>query len=199
MAAVGVVAGAGAASAWRSAPAPMAIPATIGVVRLGVLMDGLTEAKDKGAALEARRQSVVADLQVLEQEIKALQAQIEAGGLAGEQLFNTAQELSEKQAFGNARLEAAQTRLDIARGDMMRELYQKVTAAVQMFAENNGYDLVLVDDRSFPMARPQSTTQAQQEAIQRKRVLYARESLDVTDQVLTLMNNQYAAGGGGRP
>lgn len=198
MAVFGVIAGAGAASAWRASPAPLAAPATIGTIRLGALMDGLQEAKDKGAALEGRRLSVVADLRVLEEEVKALQAQIEAGGLTGEALFNTAQELSEKQAFGQARLEAAQTRLDIARGDMMREMYEKVTLAASQYAENNGYDLILVDDRSFPLARPQSTTATQQEAIRNKRILFARASLDVTDQVLTQMNNQYQSGGGGR-
>ncbi len=199
MAVVGVIAGAGAASAWRASPAPMAVPANVGMIRLGSLMDGLQEAKDKGTSLEGRRLSVVEDLRVLEEEIKTLQARIEAESLTGEALFNVAQELSEKQAFGQARLEAAQTRLDIARGDMMREMYEKVTVACGQFADNNGYDLIMVDDRSFPLARPQSTTAAQQEAIRGKRVLFARQSLDVTDQVLTLMNNQYAAGGGGRP
>jgi len=177
----------------------MAVPANVGMIRLGSLMDGLQEAKDKGTSLEGRRLSVVEDLRVLEEEIKTLQARIEAESLTGEALFNVAQELSEKQAFGQARLEAAQTRLDIARGDMMREMYEKVTVACGQFADNNGYDLIMVDDRSFPLARPQSTTAAQQEAIRGKRVLFARQSLDVTDQVLTLMNNQYAAGGGGRP
>lgn len=198
LAVAGILAGAGAASAWRSAPAPMAAPASIGVVRLGALMDGLKEAQDKGAMLEARRLSVVADLKALEQQIQTLQETISAGTLQGEQLFNTAQEISEKQAFGQARASAAETRLDIARGDMMRELYTKVTVAVAQFAQNNGYDLILVDDRSFPLARPQSNTAAQQEAIRGKRVLYARESLDVTDQLLTLMNNEYANGGGAR-
>lgn len=198
VAAAGIVAGAGVASAWRQAPAPMAAPAAVGVIRLGTLMDGLTEAKDKQAALEARRLTVVADLRALEQEIQSLQGQISSGTLQGEALFNTAQDMTEKQAFAQARVQAAQSRLDIARGASMRELYEKVVAATDQFAQANGFDLILIDDRSFPLADMQSSTAEHQAAIRSRRVLYARESLDVTDQVLTLMNNQYAAGGGNR-
>jgi Skp family chaperone for outer membrane proteins len=197
IAAAGVLAGAGVAGAWRSAPAPLAAPASVGVIRLGSLMDGLTEAKEKGAALEARRQTVVAGLRELEAEIQALQAQIASDTLQGEALFNAAQDMSEKQAFGQARMQAAQTRLDIARGDMMRELYEKVVAACGQFAENNGYDMILVDDRSFPLAEMTSSTAEHQAAIRARRVLYARASMDVTDQVLTLMNNAYAQNAAG--
>jgi Skp family chaperone for outer membrane proteins len=169
----------------------MAAPASIGVIRLGALMDGLTEARQKGEALEARRSAVVADLKQLEAEIQALQAQIASGTLQGEALFNTAQDMSEKQAFGQARMQAAQTRLDIARGDMMRELYEKVVAACDTFAQNNGYDMILVDDRTFPLAEMQSSTAEHQTAIRARRVLFARSNLDVTEQVLTQMNNAY--------
>jgi Skp family chaperone for outer membrane proteins len=191
IAVAGILGGAGVASAWRSAPAPMAAPASIGVIRLGALMDGLTEARQKGEALEARRSAVVADLKQLEAEIQALQAQIASGTLQGEALFNTAQDMSEKQAFGQARMQAAQTRLDIARGDMMRELYEKVVAACDTFAQNNGYDMILVDDRTFPLAEMQSSTAEHQTAIRARRVLFARSNLDVTEQVLTQMNNAY--------
>lgn len=197
----GVLVGAGVASGLRPVPAavPAAAPATIGVVRLTALITGLTESKERAASLEARRLAVLADLRSMESELQGMQEQISSGALRGEQLLNLMQEYSERQAIGQARLQAVQTRLDIARGDHMREMYDKVRAAVAEFAAANGYDLIIVDDRSFPMPRPQSSTEVQQEAIQARRVMYAREGMDVTEQVLTLMNNRYAAGGGGRP
>lgn len=196
VAAAGILAGATVAGAWRSAPsAPMAAPASIGVVRLGALLDGLTETKERSAGLETRRLAVVADLTRLEDEIKAIQAQITAGTLQGEDLFNAAQDMSEKQALGQARVQAAQTRLDIARGAMMREMYEKILVAAEQFAQSNGFDMIVVDDRSFPLADMQSSTNDHIAKIQARRVLYAREHLDVTDQLMVLMNNQWAARG----
>lgn len=199
VAAAGILVGAGIAGAWRSAPVvPMAAPTTIGVVRLGSLMDGLQEAKDKSASLEARRADWAAQIKLLETEIQTLQAQLEANTLQGSARFEALQDIGEKQVLAEARTRGYEARLDIARGDMMREIYEKVVAASEQFARTGGYDMIVVDDRSFGLAAlGRSTTQQHLESIQRRRVLFAGESLDVTDQLLTQMNNSYRASGAG--
>lgn len=199
LAVAGMVLGASVAGAWRPAEAPMAAPATIGVLRLNAVLDRLEQYRDMRASLEAMAAPIKAGLDTQREEIRTMQEVVNSGTLTGDRLFDARQDLLERQQLLEMRTEIANARFDALNGDMLRTLYQAVTAATTQFAQNNGYDLVFIDDRGIALAPPRSPTEVQAEVIGRKRVLFARESLDVTDQVLTLMNNQYASGGAGRP
>ena len=51
---------------------------------------------------------------------------------------------------------------------------------------------MLLDDRPIQMPETGSVKDYN-DVIQRKRVLFAREGMDITDQLITVMNNEYAA------
>jgi len=65
-------------------------------------------------------------------------------------------------------------------------------AGVDAFAKQEGFDIVMLDDRAMQLPSQASMRDFNQ-IIVNKRVLFAREGLDVTDRLVTVMNNDYAA------
>ena len=77
----------------------------------------------------------------------------------------------------------------------MKDVYVKIQAAVAKLAQKGGYTLVLLDDRAITL--PKTTTDREMNAaILSKQILFAANGLDVTDELVTMMNNEYQAPSG---
>ena len=70
------------------------------------------------------------------------------------------------------------------------ELYEKIKIAAQQLADEHGYDIILVNDSV--VAIPESTENVIRE-ISSRRVLFAREQMDITDQLIQSMNTEHQA------
>ena len=81
---------------------------------------------------------------------------------------------------------------DLQKGEMFRTLYESATAAVQRVAKLDGYQLVLLDDREIKFEADLSPAQVGP-VIQNKRILFAEDAIDITERVLTDMNNAFNA------
>jgi len=78
--------------------------------------------------------------------------------------------------------------------EMQVEIFDKIRAAIARLAERRGYQLVLSHDGQVELtARDRDSVQ---KAIAARRVLWAENQLDITEELLRTMNNEWAAGGG---
>jgi Skp family chaperone for outer membrane proteins len=92
----------------------------------------------------------------------------------------------------------AADKMDVERSLLMRDLYRSVKAAVKTMAEAEGYDIVIVDDSQGELltsdeARVSREAQVRQQ-IAARRVLYTAPTVDVTEQLIVRMNNEFKAG-----
>ncbi|MCA9290989.1 MAG: OmpH family outer membrane protein [Phycisphaerales bacterium] len=98
-------------------------------------------------------------------------------------------------------LEFAKQQIDVERALRFKSLYSEIRKEIRLFAGVQGYDLVLVDDSdgepdwddSLKIARE---VQIRQDILKR-RVLYAADNVDITEQIIIRMNNAFNAKGGG--
>jgi Skp family chaperone for outer membrane proteins len=98
-------------------------------------------------------------------------------------------------------LEFAKQQIDVERALRFKSIYSEIRKEIRLFAGVQGYDLVLVDDSdgepdwddSLKIARE---VQVRQDILKR-RVLYAAETVDITEQIIIRMNNAFNAKGGG--
>ncbi len=169
-------------------------PINVGLVDLALLMNNLQELKDrndqtmgKGKSLEGRLEEVKTQMKSIETELKEVIPETDTKL----RLERVAQQF-ELQATYEARLKAYQRIIDLDHGDILNDVYPKVTDAIKRFASKEGLDMILVDDRPIPLPR-NGTVKDYNEIIQRKRILFARDGLDLTEQLTTMMNNEYAA------
>ena len=97
------------------------------------------------------------------------------------------------EALSYQRFAAAQ--VDIERSLMYRDLYQKIQTSVQEIAEQNGYDLVLINDvhREIlvnPKAKVSREFQVR-EQLQVKRIVFSSSQIDITEQIVSHMNLEW--------
>ncbi|MBC8201919.1 MAG: OmpH family outer membrane protein [Planctomycetes bacterium] len=97
------------------------------------------------------------------------------------------------EALSYQRFAAAQ--VDIERSLMYRDLYQKIQTSVQKIAEQNGYDLVLINDvhREIlvnPNAKVSREFQVR-EQLQVKRIVFSSNQIDITEQIVSHMNLEW--------
>lgn len=87
------------------------------------------------------------------------------------------------------------SQIDIERSLMFRDLYKKIKESVAVVAEENGYDLVLINDDARdivvnPKAQVNREFQVRNQ-IEEKRIMFASEQIDITEQIVTHMNIEW--------
>lgn len=187
------------AAAWARRPADTNFaapaPTAIAIVDLEKVMNQLTELKDKNQDVESRGKQLQSKLDGVVDEVKAVDEQLK---MVPTTEVRRRQDLilqkRELEASIETKKKVYQKQIDLDNGDVIRELYIKILAAVEAVSKKEGFDLVIVDDRTIAMP-PGGTSAQYGELIQSRRVLYANEALNITDRVFTIMNNDYASGG----
>jgi len=166
-------------------------PVAAAVVDLELVQQGLEEWAFRDAKRKERAQGLQDELYTLAQDLKVKQEN--ANTLPkGESRRNAVMKILELQSNLKFKKELYQQLIDIEQGDLIRKMYDKIVAAASDVAEEEGFDLVLVDDRKI--SSPDEATQQQVTAVlMQRRVLYASSRVDITDRLIAKMNNEFAA------
>lgn len=180
-----VSAKAGAASAYKGPPAAP----VIAVVDLEGVLGGLNERKDKESALKTSLEDMQKRVTALGDEAKGEQSKVEQA--TGAQKIALAKAMREKIIRAEFEKQYSEKVLGEMQGEMLRELYLKIDEAAGRLAKQNGYQLVLASDEKVNI--PQGAPGEVLRAIALKRMLYVDQSLDITQEIVALMNNEYAA------
>lgn len=172
-------------------------PLVIATVRIDALFDGLqqrAEAKAEVAALEAELQG---ELTARQQEITALEEKLEDVVAAARR-----DELMDQITLARMRLQlwqqSATAELEVEKAIRLQYLYQSLRAAIKALADDEGYDLVLLNDSSDELpfdreARVPAQLQILQQVSNRK-ILYVNSAVDITEDLIIRMNNALRAG-----
>ena len=171
----------------------MAQPNTVALVDVERALNELDELGALNAELGVRVEKRQKDLDALRIQIENLQAELlELPDNATEQRRELRAQIFELSETAKARANAYQSLINIEKGEIIRPLYLKLLESVEEVAAKQGYDLVLFDNRALQV--PQDVQGVINEAIQAKTILYAGDSLDITDQIIVQMNNKYKTG-----
>ena len=176
-------------------PAPAPAPSSIALVNLERLFENLAELKARNAQIKTEQDGKYAELTQLDDKIKALEAELKDTIPLSERQkrADKAAEIAESRGILKVRSELLGGTIERKNFEVIRDLYDKAGAAVAVFAAREGYDLVLLDDRS--LALPESgSMNGLNSVILSKRILFAKGGVDVTDRLITQMNNEYTAG-----
>lgn len=172
-----------------------AAPGRIATVDLGKVFDRLAENADWEMRLTALQQSIASEFQsrqqTLEQRFKELESVSDADEIAIRR---------EELALARLRFEEwgrlKQLELDREKSLRWQTLYRAVRDEAARLAEAEGFEVVLVNDSLGPInvSRELDMSQEQQVKIQieARRLLFAANSTDITEQLVVRMNNSRA-------
>jgi Skp family chaperone for outer membrane proteins len=157
-------------------------------------MNNLTELKDRNAEVRVVRDEGLAKRDVLAEEVKALETELSTSVPKNDMKERVRKlgELAEKRQLLKVRSEGFNAQLDVINSQIIRELYAKVNKTIEEFAKREGYSMVLLDDRGIELTQQMTSNEVNQ-VILSKRILFADGSLDLTERIATVMNNEYGA------
>lgn len=175
-------------------------PAVIGVVDLErVISEKLTELKALNDKMEETRNKRIDELKALNKEVEKIEQDLKetpedqtqrrlaliASGTMKGKLLETQKQIYEELT-------------SLEKGEVIRNLYLKAVKAAEAYANANNFDLIMLDDRSIPVP-PGRKDNWYSTTIIGKQILFAKSSIDITEAIVTMMNNDYSAGKGAAP
>jgi Skp family chaperone for outer membrane proteins len=176
---------AGATATTRLAPEPT----RIATVNLEKLVEQLAEVKERDAGVKARGLQRQEELDKIKNDLKTIESDVkEMPRDSADRREKIARGLELKQV-ADTKLRVYQQLINIEKGEILADIYKKICDASARLAEREGYDVVLMDDRVIQIPETGSDGDVNG-AIQAKRVLWARDSLDITDRLVTMLNNE---------
>ena len=138
------------ALAWAQAPA--AASGKVGVISLQEAVGSTAEGKKAFEELQKKYEPRRQDLQRQQQEIAALQDQLQRGQvtLSDEERIRLNRELEDKQKILKRATEDANADFQADNQDTFRRLAQKMGRLITEYAQQNGFDLI-VDHSQLPV------------------------------------------------
>ena len=181
-------------SATANSGAAVAPASSVAFVQLDRVLDSLDERTERQAELNTFIAEREAQLQEL---VAARDAAVEAlellrPGTAAHR--EKAREVLEIRAQLETRQKLLQEIISLETGRILAELYTKIKAAVGEIARRDGYDLLLHGDAHVELP-PNLSQTGVFTFIQERKLIYAGEQVDITDDVGRYMNNAFQAGG----
>ena len=182
-------------------------PSVVATVRLSAVLEKLDQRGEAEANLNALAQKVKGDEKTRKDEIQKMQDQLEelrkAAGDAvdpGAEITDLQEQVAQKTLQLQAWSRFTVDKVDIEKSLLMQDLYRNIKTAAQTMATANGYDLVLVDDSQAELSTTgDSRVSREAQVVQQiaaRQLLYVNPALDITDQIITRMNNAHKAAGG---
>jgi len=169
---------------WAKAKEEIA-PARIAVVSVRRILENSKKNAQWEAKARAEGEKIMAELDKLSKELQAIEADMATRKVGSSDYLKLMREGTEKQAILEAKDKGYQQELTLKQQQRIEELYQEIIAAVASVAKNKGVDLVIAKEEfQFPSTSLRELTLV----IQTSKVLYNAEHMDITNDVLAVLD-----------
>jgi Skp family chaperone for outer membrane proteins len=184
---------------WSAGPARAAADhqIAIGVVRTGEIIRGMAEMKKMQTDGRAKLADLQQQQQQLEKELQDLTQHRDNMDKPGSQQYiDDSNKIDEKQVHLEMWGRISSLQLDRWKKQALKDMYDHVAAATAQVAEQQHLDLVLADES--PDIGPDMdkvTSQQLQAVLASRAVLFANKKADITQEVLTTVEFNFAKSG----
>ena len=176
-------------------------PTVVATVNLSTVMDGLSERADLSAELAAKVQVIQAEDKRRTEELQTRAMELD-DVVDPERLAALQDELDLLLLQRGAWQQFSQQEIDIDRSLMLEGIFQSMKDAALELAEIEGIDLIMIEnsEQGLQIVPDNRVSREQQvgEQISSRRVLWREQAIDISDELIIRMNNDYAASTGGR-
>lgn len=191
---VGTLAFRSGATSMRSAPT---VAPLIAVVNVETLVNQAAETEARNAANDNKYKGDIDELKKMEGRAEGLRTEAKAlkpDDRAG--LLNLRMQLAELEGRYKAKGEFLAATRDEEFAGILREVYTKALATIEQYAKQHNIALVIMDDSSMPLPKNNSMSSMNSSIVQRQMLYVDKSTLDITNDILAKMNNDYTAAGG---
>jgi Skp family chaperone for outer membrane proteins len=162
-------------------------PAKIGLVSVRTVFQNCKKNKDYTDKMNAEKDRVIAELDKLNKEIDAIQADLKTRKPGSDEYLKLLKDMSDKKASLESQKQYFQDQFRVKDQMWTEKMYLEVIGAVNKIAKQKGYDLVLERDE---IELPAASATELMLMIRTHKVLYYKEDLDITNEVLAAVDAQ---------
>lgn len=162
-------------------------PARIAVVSVRRVLENTKKSALWEEKARAEGKKIMAELEKLSKELQAIEADMATRKVGSSDYLKLMREGTEKQAILEAMDKFYQQELVLKQQQQIEQLYQEIIAAVASVAKEKGVDLVIAKEEfRFPSSSLRELTLV----IQTSKVLYHAEHMDITNDVLAVLDKE---------
>lgn len=173
----------------------LAPPTSVATIELNRVLAGLNQRTSAEADLQVRRDRIRTEGESRKKNIDDLRTRLEAATGPERESLQEDIVLGELGNDGWLQFELAQ--LDIEKALLMENLYRQIKVATEELARAQGYDLVLINDADEPFAFSNQSKMPRESQLRNqiasRRVLFANNTVDISDDLVQRMNNSFNA------
>ncbi len=168
-------------------------PSVVAVVDIQRVINGLDELKDRERDLENLGAQLKARVDSIDKKVTDARSAVDL--LPADSPERRAKQEELRRLLLDLEIEAkwSQTRIDEKRGEIYAQLFRKINDGAARLAKQSGYDLVLSSDASAELPL-MGAEQAIRNLIVSRRVFFASESIDATNDLIQMLNNDHKLG-----
>lgn len=184
-----------AVSANAAAQAAAGVPASvrIAVIDLDKVREGLAEATALSDKLKKQAEELQKNVDTLVAQLENEKSKAEA--LPADQKKAAQAKAQEKLTRALFEKEWSQNLLNRQEASSIAFLYERIDTAVDIVAKREGYHMVMTSDEKLSLKESDKESMKTVAAyISVRRTLYIDPSIDITQQVIDFMNNEFKAG-----
>jgi Skp family chaperone for outer membrane proteins len=178
----------------RSADPPASGPLKIGIANIQTIVQSIHEYQDLTNKMSLDRKALTDTMNTKKNDLTAMQQALSYLKVG------TPQYQTQEDKYLNASIEfdawVKETQLDLDRKqkDAIKQLFVEIQDAVAQVAQQDGLNLVINDERpALPDDLESLTVDQLRQIISQRTVLFSDQSNDISQQVVTLMDKNYAA------
>ena len=178
----------------RRPTAMMAQPTVVATVDLEAVFNQLKERDALHNQLQGKAQELVDKNAPLKAEIEQLQQEIEDYAPGSDKYLELQDTIMRKSFEYQAQVTFAKRLTELRNADSIKEIYLHIKQAAAGLAQQRGIDIVFVDDTKVEIVDGDEQQINQQ--ISARRMLYVNPAIDITQDLITVMNGQFQAKAG---
>ncbi len=171
-------------------------PAVVAVVRIEPLFDGLKQRAEAAAGVDQLLGEIETEVQARQEAIEALREE-HSNTVDATEREVLADKIAMETLKNDSWLQTAKRGHEVDKAVRLQDLYKKVFDAIQTLAMTEGYDLVIVDDSGAALPFDRSSRVVPQvqvlQQLTRRKVLFVNPTLDITEDLIMRMNNEFNA------
>lgn len=160
-------------------------PMKIGLVSVRSIFQNCKKNADYKTKMASEQDTIIAELEKLNKEIDAIQADLKTRKSGSEDYLKLMKTITEKKASLEGQKQYYQEQFKVKDQMWTEKMYLEILDTVGKIAKQKGYDLILEkDDIELPAA---SATELML-MIRTHKVLYYNEGMDITSEVLAVVD-----------
>ena len=167
----------------------------VATVNLETVINGMAEREFRQERLQEFIEQRDAVLQEIVSRFEAARQQVDLAPQGSEERRQAFEEAQRLQLQAQLEKEFSEQLIAQRRAEVFSRLFERIQETASRIAQQRGIDAVICSDATAPL--PEGNEQQVRAAMISRRVLYNDDRIDFSDELLQVLNNEWAAGQGG--